>query len=122
MAAAAPGMLALVLGLLATLSDGTTPAVAGADWPRPVLLAVALLIASTGVGAARPAIGHLVPVLPPFCALVTTPLTVMSGAKVIVGGLLNLTESKYISKLVLPFGLSPVEFELSAQTANPLPP
>jgi hypothetical protein len=72
LAAALPGLVALVLGLLATVPDGPAPTLAA--WPRPVLLAVALLIAAIGVGAIRPAVVRVAPVLPLLSALMITGL------------------------------------------------
>jgi hypothetical protein len=73
-AAAIPGLFAVIVGLLATVPSGPVPAVDGVAWPRPALLAVALLIAVTGACAVRPAIAQALPVLAPFCAAAIAPL------------------------------------------------
>jgi hypothetical protein len=73
-AAAAPGLLALIVGLLATLLDGWASAADSTTWARAALLAVALLIGLTGAGAVRPDVARTLPVLPPLAALVIAPL------------------------------------------------
>jgi hypothetical protein len=71
--AGVPGLAALCLGLMATLSDspGTPVDVA---WARPVLLAVALLVVLTGAGAVRPTIVSTLPILPLTCAVLGAPV------------------------------------------------
>ncbi len=80
---AVPLLVALVVGLLATLPSsgpGDLHPVAGGLWARPVLLAVALLLALTAAVAVRPAIAGLVPVVPVGAAALAPPL---------LGGLLS---------------------------------
>ena len=74
LAAATPGVIALLAGLLATLPDEARPGLDAATWPRPALLAVALLVALIGAVAVRPAVALTLPVLPPACAVAVTPL------------------------------------------------
>jgi hypothetical protein len=83
LAAAIPGMISLVVGLLATLPGAVAaPSVLGDTWPRPTLLAVAVVIGLTGALLIRPDVVRALPVLPLTCAAAVTPLLGATAAAI----------------------------------------